>query len=55
MSYKNEVAMCMKDFVSNCPLAFLAYEFLLLYAILLYSVIHITVCHTAVIDVVIVL
>lgn len=29
MSYENEVAICMKDFVSNCPLAFLAYKFLL--------------------------
>lgn len=29
MSYENEVATCMKDFVSNCPLALLACEFLL--------------------------
>lgn len=31
MSQENEVATCMKDFVSNCPLAFSAYEFLLHY------------------------
>lgn len=31
ISYENEVAICVKDLISNCPLAFLAYEFLLHY------------------------